>query len=244
MLFNNICNCTEFNHNLHFYQTLSQIQSWNDLQSREMVTTDQVVDFYDSWAATYDQSVKESASANIALSAVLSMFPAQEKRGEIEVLDIAAGTGRVGQKLFENGFRKIDALEPSSEMLNILGGRNIYRNIYQTKLGGGHKAISILDDSYDLIVISGGFAKSHLPVDCLEEVVRMGKNGSLFINRMTAKYLETVEEYTNLEPFMKELETRGCWSQVCRRLDNNKTFLSGPSVTHVYRITKTLTKEI
>ena len=217
----------------------SPIQSWSDLQGREGVTTDQVIDFYDLWAATYDKSVKESESADIALSAVLSMFPLQNERGEIEVLDIAAGTGRVGQKLFENGFRKIDALEPSSEMLNILGRRNIYRNIYQTMLGGGHKAIDIENDAYDLIIISGGFAKSHLPVDCLEEVVRLGKKGSLFINRMTAHNLETVEEYAHLEPFMKELENRGFWTQISRRLDENKTFSAGPSLTHVFRIEKT-----
>ena len=214
------------------------IQSWEDLKKREIVTTDQVVDFYDLWAATYDQSVKESESANIALSAVLSMFPTEQERAKIEVLDIAAGTGRVGEKLFENGFRKIDALEPSSEMLNVLGRRNIYRNVYQTKLGGGNKAANIVDDTYDLIIISGGFAKSHLPVDCLEEVVRLGKNGSLFINRMTAMYLETVEEYKHLEPFMKELEDRGRWIQISRRLDENKTFSAGPSLTHVFRIKK------
>ena len=63
----------------------SPIQSWSDLQGREGVTTDQVIDFYDLWAATYDKSVKESESADIALSAVLSMFPLQNERGEIEV---------------------------------------------------------------------------------------------------------------------------------------------------------------
>ena len=82
-----------------------------------------------------------------------------------------------------------------------------------------------------MIIISGGFAKSHLPIDCLEEVVRLGKKGSIFINRMTVHNLETVEEYKQLEPFMKELETRGDWTQISRRLDD-------PSVTHIFRIEK------
>ena len=219
------------------------IQSWSDLQGRERVTTDEVIQFYDLWAATYDKFVKQNEDADFVLSAALSMFPTHGERGEIEVLDIAAGTGRVGQKLFESGFLKIDAIEPSSEMLNILERRNIYRNIYHKMIGGGHKAISIANDTYDLIIISGGFAKSHLPVDCLEEVVRLGKKGSLFINRMTAHNLQTVEEYVHLEPFMKELEDRGVWTQISRRLDENKTFSAVMSVdmtslTHVFRIVK------
>ena len=116
--------------------------------------------------------------------------------------------------------------------------RNVYRNIYQSYLGCGHKAINITVDAYDLIIISGGFAKAHLPIDCLEEVVRVGKEGSIFINRMTAKWLESVEQLWQLEPFMKELEARGVWSQICRRLDDNETFSAGPSLTHIFRIGK------
>ena len=215
----------------------NRITSWSDLQTRENVTTEKVVEFYDVWAQTYDKSVKESKSAELALNAVLSQFPKESVRSDVEILDIAAGTGRVGQILFENGFVKIDALEPSVEMLNVLRKRNVYRNIYQSYLGGGHKALDIHDATYDLIIISGGFAKAHLPIDCLEEVVRVGKEGSIFINRMSAKYLESVEELWQLEPYMKELEARGVWRQICRRLDENKTF-GGPSLTHTFRIGK------
>ena len=215
----------------------SSIQSWADLQNKQQVTRDEVVDFYDSWAVTYDESVEKSASADIALAAVLSQFPDETGRDEIEILDIAAGTGRVGIKLFENGFRQIDAIEPSQEMLNILQRKANYRNVYRTMLGGGNKASEINDGSYDLIIISGGFAKSHLPVDCLDEVIRLGRKGSIFINRMTAKNIEILEEYTHLEPYMDELERKGAWTKIDRIYDENQTF-SGPSLTHIYRIEK------
>ena len=94
----------------------------------------------------------------------------------------------MGQKLFENGFRKIDAIEPSQEMLNILERKEMYRNVYKTMLGGGHTAINISDDSYDLIVISGGFAKSHLqmPIKCLtSEFPRI--SGTCYIYYSNAK---------------------------------------------------------
>ena len=214
------------------------IQNWNDLKNRQEVTREEVVEFYDSWAATYDESVEKSSSADIALSAVLSQFPRENERDKLEILDIAAGTGRVGIKLFENGFRQIDAVEPSLEMLNILKRKDVYRNVYQTMLGGDHKATEIENDSYDLIIISGGFAKSHLPVDCLDEVIRLGKKGSIFINRMTAQNIEILEEYTHLEPYMKQLEKNGAWTQISRYLDENQTFSAGPSLTHIFRIEK------
>ena len=220
----------------------SSIQSWADLQKKQEVTRDEVVDFYDSWAVTYDESVEKSASADIALAAVLSQFPDEKGRDEIEILDIAAGTGRVGIKLFENGFRQIDAIEPSQEMLNILQRKANYRNVYKTMLGGGHKASEINDGSYDLIIISGGFAKSHLPVDCLDEVIRLGRKGSIFINRMTAKNIEILEEYTHLEPYMEELERNGAWTKIDRIYDENQTF-SGPSLTHIYRIEKSKSRK-
>ena len=213
------------------------INSWSELQQRKEVTTEQVVDLYDAWAPTYDETVSKSQSAALALSAVLSVVDSDTNKKELNILDIAAGTGRVGQELFENGFRKIDALEPSSEMLNILKKRNVYQNVYQTFLGGGHKATMIPDDKYDMIIISGGFAKSHLPVDSLQEVIRMGKKGSIFINRMTAKNIEVDEELIHLEPFMKKLEEERRWVQISRTLDPNVTFSAGPSLTHVYRIT-------
>ena len=215
----------------------TSIKSWSELQQRKEVTTEQVVNLYDVWAPTYDETVSKSQSAALALSAVLSVVDDDTNREELNILDIAAGTGRVGQELFENGFRKIDALEPSSEMLKILRNRNVYQNVYQTFLGGGHKATMIPDNKYDMIIISGGFAKSHLPVDSLQEVIRMGKKGSIFINRMTAKNIEVDEALIHLEPFMKKLEEEGLWVRISRTLDPNVTFSAGPSLTHVYRIT-------
>ena len=55
---------------------------------------------------------------------------------------------------------------------------------------------------------------------------------------MTAKNFESVHELKYLEPFMKKLEDRGVWTQLARKLDENKTFSAGPSLTHIFRIEK------
>ena len=60
------------------------IQNWDDLKNRQEVTNEEVVKFYDSWAATYDESVEKSASADIALKAVLSQFPHENEREKLK----------------------------------------------------------------------------------------------------------------------------------------------------------------
>ena len=51
---------------------------------------------------------------------------------------------------------------------------------------------------------------------------------------MTAQNIEILEEYTNLEPYMRQLERNGAWTQISRYLDENPTFSAGPSLTHIF----------
>ena len=92
-------------------------------------------------------------------------------------------------------------------MLDHLKKRNVYRNVYCSRIGGGHKLRKVADNTYDIITISGGYAQAHMPVDSLREVARMLKPGGLFVNIMTEQYLKTVEALGALEPLMKTMET-------------------------------------
>ena len=52
----------------------SPITSWIDLQTKDNLTPTQVVEFYNDWAETYDESVRESQSNTIALKAALEQL--------------------------------------------------------------------------------------------------------------------------------------------------------------------------
>jgi len=44
-------------------------------------------------------------------------------------------------------------------------------------VGGGRKMEMISDESFDAVVVCGGYAVSHMPVDSLREICRVIKPG-------------------------------------------------------------------
>jgi len=114
----------------------------------------------------------------------------------------------------------------SREMLDILekrqvDGKRLYQNVHCSLVGGGNRIETIGDNVYDAVVISGGYAQSHMPVDSLLEIHRVIKPGGVFINNMTEYYQESVEDLRQLEPFMKQMERDGKWKMLSRETEPN-----------------------
>ncbi|KAF0304732.1 Methyltransferase-like protein 27 [Amphibalanus amphitrite] len=103
------------------------------IQHREVQET---VTAYNRTATNYDEEfpVEVLGGPRFATEAVLDLFPEDGAvpRGQLKVLDVAAGTGLVGQRLYDAGIRNLDALEPSSEMIKIAQSRGIYQRIIET----------------------------------------------------------------------------------------------------------------
>ena len=69
------------------------------------------------------------------LKLMLDYFPDAESRGNIQILDLAAGTGLVGERLYPAGFKCMDANDYSEAMLQELSKKNIYRKSWKAVLG-------------------------------------------------------------------------------------------------------------
>ena len=67
----------------------------------------------------------------------------------------------------------MDAVDGSLAMLEKLKEKNIYGKVYQAVLGDKDRKVceEIQDSSYDVAIIMGGFAQSHLPVNSLYQVI-------------------------------------------------------------------------
>ncbi len=65
----------------------------------------------------------------------------------------------------------------------------VYRNTWIVRLGDKNEQIhqDIQDESYDLVLIMGGFAQSHLPNDSLYQVARAIKKGKQMTLKMSTK---------------------------------------------------------
>ncbi|XP_064108428.1 uncharacterized methyltransferase Sca_1399-like isoform X2 [Macrobrachium nipponense] len=171
---------------------------------------DKVIETYSEWAQHYDE-ICDSLNyigPKLAANEVAARIP-QEKRGALKVIDVAAGTGRVGRLLRDKGFSNIDALEPSKGMLDVLKKTGAYTNTYAEFLGVGQN--SVPEDTYDVLVMAGGFAEGHIPVSGIDDMIRITKPGGLVIIAMRKSFLRCEEYKDRLIPYMDEMERQGKW---------------------------------
>jgi len=82
---------------------------------------------YDAWAASYDTEITDNgyATPDRLAKALFEHVPDPQ----MPILDFGCGTGLSGLALTRAGFKVIDGLDPSSEMLNGARVKGIYRNL-------------------------------------------------------------------------------------------------------------------
>jgi len=200
------------------------------------ISHEEMIRVYTDWADNYDKDLCPGRYNGPEIVAKeMTEFYAKSKRAAIKILDVAAGTGRVGQELSKTGFKKIDALEPSPGMIKVLTGRNIYKDTFTCSIGYGIIK-EIEPNTYDCLVIAGGMGEGHIPVKAINEMIRVVRQGGTIFIVMREEYLEYVEEYAQkLEPYMKELQSQGFWKQVSRKTVPEYSFNKN-GVVYVYEV--------
>lgn len=111
-------------------------------------------------------------------------------RQTVEVIDIGAGSGRVGRMIAKNGYKNIDAVDASEGLLAHAKQSGAYRNLHQTFLGNGTYPFEEHRDHYDLVVSSGVWLAGHIPAHGMDELVRTMKPGGKWVTAMRTIYYE------------------------------------------------------
>lgn len=195
----------------------------------------QVITNYTDWAQTYNKTLCSGRynGPEIAAAEVAARIP-EERRQHVRIIDIAAGTGKVGVELSKKGFTIIDALEPSEGMLDVLRETGVYSTKYQEFLGIGQN--SVPDDTYDVLTIVGGMGEGHVPVQGVDDMIRITKPGGLVIIVMREEYLYEVNEYKDrLVPHMDFLQQKGYWTKVEMKTISNYAF-GKDGIVFTYRV--------
>ena len=93
-----------------------------------------------------------------------------------EVLDVGCGTGLTAAPLHELGFRAIDGVDLSTEMLEKARARGVYRTLIRADLTA---PIDLPDRAYDAMVSSGTFTHGHVGPEPFDDLVRLLRPGGL-----------------------------------------------------------------
>ncbi|CAG0924622.1 unnamed protein product [Notodromas monacha] len=181
------------------------------------------MEIYEKWSHQYDEDFSEERyrAPFYAAEAVAKLLPS-DRRNHVRILDVAAGTGKIGKHLADMGFTEIDALDASSDMLKVLSSKGHYKNIYQDTVGD-HETV-IAENTYDLTTMSGGFVEGHLPITALDEMLRVTKKGGYVVICMREEFLQSVPDYRRLEPHAESLEAEGRWKLISREQRSNHFF--------------------
>ena len=134
-------------------------------------TAESVQHFFKNRAQYYDRQMEGVYKGpNVAASALASFIREKENSS---VLDVAAGTGLVGQAMFNEGFRNLIALDRSPAMLQCLAQKQVYNKIIQGDFE--EEAQKISDGSFHACICVGAFLTGGFlnPVVAAKEMIRM-----------------------------------------------------------------------
>jgi SAM-dependent methyltransferase len=160
---------------------------------------------YDQWAQEYDTDL-ETDFGWISPQRTSDAFARYVPQGA-SILDAGAGTGLVGQCLYDQGYRKMTAMDLSLGMLDVARSKNIYQAFHQMVMG---ERLDYSTDEFDAAIIVGVFTQGHAPASSLDELVRVTKTGGHIVFSLRTD--------TRLESGFKEkqedLESAGRWKLV------------------------------
>ena len=126
---------------------------------------------YDRWASTYESDLVNDMDY-VAHKHAAKLFREYVIDFDARVLDVACGTGLVGEELKSLGYRLVDGTDFSSEMLRAARERGVYQETFK------HDFTQPLDltDRYDALICVGLFAFNEPQIKDLIHVLNTVKS--------------------------------------------------------------------
>lgn len=138
-------------------------------------TASDVEEFYDDWASTYDAEVTDNGylTPTRCAEALWQFLP----EPDVRILDVGCGTGLSGEALTKRGFKNIDGIDPSAEMLAIAKRKGVY----QTAIHMEGEEMDIKAGSYEVITCIGVIGVGAAPVSLLDTVMDLLPSGGKLV---------------------------------------------------------------
>jgi len=167
----------------------------------------QVIRFYDEWSPKYEEDLVLVGNYSGHTKCVEAFLELGLNRS-VSILDLACGTGLLGEEIVKHGYVNIDGLDASLQMLGQARSKIIFgEHILAVVHGVG--SLPLVDDVYDVIMSSNGFAPGQIYPEALEEIIRILRPGGYFIFTMRDGLGESSPKFKIFESEVKDLELRG-----------------------------------
>lgn len=159
---------------------------------------DSILSYYKAWAATYDSDVIENyfgiqliadlVQQHVRDSDALSNVSA----AELKIMDVGCGTGLLGKPLYEMGYRHIDGVDLSAEMLEKAEASGFFRRLFEG-VDIHQRLPEELQSAYDVAVCVGVFTPGHVLPEALYQLIDMTRPGGLTVLSTRVPYYDTTD---------------------------------------------------
>ncbi len=129
--------------------------------------------FYKKWAQDYDNQMLQGLDY-VSPEKIADALARHLLDKSACVLDIGCGTGLTAEAVAAFGYRIIDGLDYSAEMVEIAKQKGIYRRLFVADL---NQKLEMSDNCYDGIISSGTFTHGHVGSEPVNELIRILKPG-------------------------------------------------------------------
>lgn len=168
----------------------------------DLNTSSDVEEFYDDWASTYDAEVTDNGylTPSRCAKALWQFLPDPD----VKILDVGCGTGLSGEAMRAVGYRNIDGIDPSAEMLAIAKDKGVYANAIHMQ----GEEMDIVAGSYPVIACIGVIGVGAAPVSLLDTVMDLLPSGGKLVLSYNDKAIKERIYEARLNDYLDHSEAR------------------------------------
>lgn len=159
---------------------------------------------YGEWAERYDNDLIDEMGY-VAPTLAGQLLQKYLKDEQAQILDAGCGTGLVGVFLHQAGFRHLEGLDYSADMLARAKEKSVYTRLCQGDLTA---RLDLPDDGYDAVISVGTFTCGHVGPEAFAELIRVTRPGG----HLCITVRDRAWEEDNYRDAMARLEESGAWT--------------------------------
>jgi len=162
----------------------------SELFKHENVSTE---DFYKVWAEKYEDVMGTTYTAAVNATAAQGLAKHVGDVATASILDVPCGSGLTGQALVNAGFKNINGVDLSPDMLKLAAEKNNHSKLSIGKISHDTK-LEFPDQSYDGVICVFGLDNIHLDYTCaLKEFLRLLKPNGFMTYHISLRVYKLTE---------------------------------------------------